>query len=237
MGIEAVIFDWGGTLTPWHVIDEREQWERFAAGYGTMACARNELTGALLQQWYDASARHRTEHRSTRLADMLAAVGAQPGPATDAGLEAYDEWWVPHGITRPDVEPTFAALKERGLKIGVASNTIWDPGRHRAIFERDGVAHLIDADLYSSELEWTKPRPEVFLEICRRLDVTPTNAVYVGDRLFEDVWGPQQVGMRAIWVPGSQFHDHDTTDTDANPDAVVHDLTDVVTTIDDWNAR
>ena len=26
MAVEAVIFDWGGTLTPWHAIDHEELW-------------------------------------------------------------------------------------------------------------------------------------------------------------------------------------------------------------------
>ncbi len=28
--VRAVIFDWGGTLTPWHTIDVEEQWRVYA---------------------------------------------------------------------------------------------------------------------------------------------------------------------------------------------------------------
>ncbi len=28
--VEAVIFDWGGTLTPWHTIDIRAVWRAYA---------------------------------------------------------------------------------------------------------------------------------------------------------------------------------------------------------------
>ena len=28
--VEAVVFDWGGTLTPWHQVDLPEQWRVFA---------------------------------------------------------------------------------------------------------------------------------------------------------------------------------------------------------------
>jgi len=28
--IQAVIFDWGGTLTPWHQVDVPEQWRVYA---------------------------------------------------------------------------------------------------------------------------------------------------------------------------------------------------------------
>ena len=36
--VEAVIFDWGGTITPWHTVDLRQQWHVFAQGMGAIAC-------------------------------------------------------------------------------------------------------------------------------------------------------------------------------------------------------
>jgi 2-haloalkanoic acid dehalogenase type II len=45
-----------------------------------------------------------------------------------------------------------------------------------------------------------KPQPDLFREMLRRLGVSPQEAVYVGDRQFEDVAGASQVGMRAVWV-------------------------------------
>ena len=31
MAVDAVIFDWGGTLTPWHTIDVAELWAAICA--------------------------------------------------------------------------------------------------------------------------------------------------------------------------------------------------------------
>lgn len=45
-----------------------------------------------------------------------------------------------------------------------------------------------------------KPQPELFREVLLRLGVSPQEAVYVGDRQFEDVTGANQVGMRTVWV-------------------------------------
>ena len=75
-----------------------------------------------------------------------------------------------------------------------------------ACFERDGVLDLVDADVYSSETPWVKPHPEIFRDGLRGgLGVEPARCVYVGDRGFEDVHGPQSVGMRAILVPHSDI--------------------------------
>ena len=33
MAVRAVIFDWGGTITPWHTVDLDTQWRAFARAY------------------------------------------------------------------------------------------------------------------------------------------------------------------------------------------------------------
>ena len=45
-----------------------------------------------------------------------------------------------------------------------------------------------------------KPLPGLFEEILRQLGVTPREAVYVGDRQYEDVLGATRVGMNAVWI-------------------------------------
>lgn len=234
--IKAVVFDWGGTLTPWHAVDTREPWVAFARGFGTMACAQNNLAGQLLELEDRLWASSREEHRSADLLRALDEAGITDSPARRAGLDAYFEWWTPHGITRPDAGPGLEALRARGLRTGVLSNTIWSRETHRAIFERDGVLNLIDADLYTSEVPWTKPHPEVFTEICRRLDVAPQETVFVGDRRHEDVWGPHQVGMRAILVQHDGFGDGAHVPSDEEPDAVVTDLGEIDGIIASWLA-
>jgi 2-haloalkanoic acid dehalogenase type II len=45
-----------------------------------------------------------------------------------------------------------------------------------------------------------KPRPVLFQEMVCRLSIAPEEAVYVGDRQFEDVQGAIRAGMRAVWI-------------------------------------
>jgi putative hydrolase of the HAD superfamily len=104
------------------------------------------------------------------------------------------------------------------------------------VFERDGVLDLIDADIYSSELEWTKPHPEVFRAAAAALGVEPSEAVYVGDRLFEDIHGSQIAGMRAIWVPHSEIPVAQQVSVDVTPDAVAHELLDILDILDGWRS-
>ena len=84
---------------------------------------------------------------------------------------------------------------------------------------------LIDGDVYSSEIPWTKPSPHAFAAAMDAVGVTdPARCVYVGDRLFDDIWGAQNAGMRAIHVPHSDIPPEQVGHTEGDPDAVVHRL-------------
>ena len=63
------------------------------------------------------------------------------------------------------------------------------------------------------------------------------DSVYVGDRLFEDVLGSQEVGMRAIWVPHSDIPADQQVTVDVEPDGVATQLLDVLDIVDGWLAR
>jgi len=234
--VRAVIFDWGGTITPWHTVDLRAQWTAFADGAGTVACAREDLASRLYAAEDLAWARGRTEGLSARLHDILESCGLPPGDArTEAGTAAYREFWEPHTLTHPAIGPLWEGLRAAGIRVGVLSNTIWDRAYHRAVFERDGVLDLIDADVYSSEVPWVKPRAEIFAHAAEALGVAPDECAYVGDRSYEDVHGPQQVGMRAIWIPHSTIPVEQQVSHEATPDAVAHELADIETIVAAWN--
>lgn len=237
MTAEAVIFDWGGTITPWHQVDLRSQWEAFARGYGTMACAFNDLASRLLAAEDAIWARSRAEQVPARLDDVLIAAGLDPAAeATLAGVAAYREFHVPHSITHPAIGYLWEDLRAKGLKIGILSNTVWDPQWHREWLERDGVWHLVDADLWTSAMAVTKPHPEAFRAAAEALGCEPSRCVYVGDRYYEDIYGAHRAGMSAILIPHSQIPLDQQVAVDDQPDAIAHELGDISALVEDLGA-
>jgi putative hydrolase of the HAD superfamily len=231
----AVIFDWGGTLTPWHAVDLAEQWRVFARQVHAEQAQMLSLAARISDAEDAAWVRSRTAHTSARLNEILAEAGLGEGdPAREAALAAYQEFWEPHTFTDKQVRPLWEGLAQRGIRIGVLSNTIWPRQYHRGVFERDGVLDLIDADIYSSELAWTKPHREIFRAAAAALGVEPGEAVYVGDRPFEDIHGAQLAGMRAIWVPHSDIPASQQVLVDAIPDGVAYQLLDILDILDGW---
>jgi putative hydrolase of the HAD superfamily len=109
------------------------------------------------------------------------------------------------------------------------SNTHWPSRWHEDWLERDGLLGLLDARVYTSELEHVKPHPVPFRVLLQRVGVEPERAVFVGDRLHDDVNGAAAVGMRTVWVRNDAV-----PRVDAQPDAVIDELSELVDVIDAW---
>ncbi|WP_088288594.1 HAD family hydrolase [Kineosporia sp. A_224] len=232
--LRAVIFDWGGTLTPWHTVDIASQWRSFAEHFGDDGLA-DRILAAEKRAWL----RQRDEGGSARMAEILAEAGVRSDhPGHSAAHTAYEEFWEPHTFTDPDVPPLFHGLKERGIKVGVLSNTIWTREYHDGVFARDGVLDLIDGSVYSSEIEHAKPHREAFAAAMAAVgESDPGACVYVGDRPYEDVHGAQRAGLRAILVPHSDIPADQQVPVDVEPDAVVQRLVEILDVVDGWVAR
>jgi putative hydrolase of the HAD superfamily len=233
--VDAVIFDWGGTLTRWHDVDFHEESLALAQAVVQTADEPVDLTALAprLHQANDAIwGRSRDEQRSSTIADLFTEAGLDHDPEM---LHAYYDFWVPHTSTDPEVGPLFETLRRQGIKVGVLSNTIWPRSFHEAIFERDGVRHLIDGDVYTSEIPWTKPAAEAFHAAVEALGLgDPARCVYVGDRLFDDVWGAKNAGLRAIHIPLSNIPPRQVGHTNGEPDAVVHRLSEIADVVAEW---
>ena len=227
MAVRAVIFDWGGTLTPWHQIDHGDLWRQACtphfpgdqvAGIAAAICAAEQ---GLWQVSRDSG-------QSATLDHVFAQAGVA---ATDGLLASYYAQWDPHTYTDPDVAPLLRYLRERGTRIGVLSNTMWPRPAHERVFRRDEVLSLIDGAVYSSEIPWVKPQAQAFRAAMAAVGMTdPGECVYVGDRPYDDVHGAKSMGMRAVLVPHSDVPPFAA----AVPDAVITRLSELASHLDAW---
>jgi putative hydrolase of the HAD superfamily len=227
VAVRAVIFDWGGTLTPWHTVDLGELWLTVctrhypAAEAAVMAAA---VRAAEMELWRLAGSSHRS--------CTLEAVFARAGITASAGfVSSYYEAWDPHTFTDPEARPLLRELRRRGIKVGVLSNTMWPRAAHEQIFIRDEIFDLIDAAVYTSEIPWVKPHPEAFRAAMRAVGVAdPASCVFVGDRPYDDVHGAKSAGMRAVLLPNSDVPGF----SGAQPDAVISRLAELPGHLDNW---
>ena len=229
MAVRAVIFDWGGTLTPWHSVNQEELWLAVCARHyqaAEAATAAAAARAAEMELWRLAE--------SAQQSATMDAVFARAGvTASAAFLASYYEAWDPHTLTDPDAPVLLRELRRRGIRIGVLSNTMWPRDALERIFIRDEVFDLIDGAVYSSEIPWVKPHPEAFRAAMRAVGMTdPADCVFVGDRPYDDVHGAKSAGMRAVLVPNSDVPAFSGTE----PDAVITRLADLLGHVDRWSA-
>jgi putative hydrolase of the HAD superfamily len=100
------------------------------------------------------------------------------------------------------------ALRKRGLKLGLVSNASDPPeDLHRELAD-SGVAERIDYAVFSSEVGHRKPDAEIFERALDALGVRADSALFVGDRLDEDVRGAAELGMTTVQALWFRADDH-----------------------------
>ena len=219
--IEAVIFDWGGTLTPWKTVDAHDAWRAYAGALHAddaerAAEAARRLHEADLARWAGV----RDEHRAFTIAHVIGDAAAHHDTAA---LDAYRDFWVHATHTDPRPRRCSPRCAARGLRLGILSSTPWPAAWHEEWLRRDGVLDLFDACVWSSDLPVDQAAPRGFRAALDAVGVAdPARAVYVGDRPYDDVSGAKAVGMRAVLVPHSDIPAHQQVPVDVTPDGVLH---------------
>jgi putative hydrolase of the HAD superfamily len=215
--LEAVLFDWGDTLMQFAYSPEL-----VSAGHraGLAATGRDGLPEAA-----EVTERFREEYEplfwvpgtieEIEYPDLVRRLLRDFGVEIDDEelgryLEAEHRAWEPARILAAHTHPLLETLRARGLKLGLVSNA-FDPGwlLHRDL-EQMGLAERLDFSVFSSEVGMRKPHPAIFERALEALGAEPERALFVGDRLYEDVRGAAEVGMttvQALWFREDEHPD------------------------------
>lgn len=128
--------------------------------------------------------------------DALARLDIEIHPETlQWVIDQEQEAWFNGIVPSRHAAPVLAELKQRGLKLCIVSNAAFPPKSMRDQLRHHDLFDFFDATVYSSELGLRKPNAAIYQEALRLVDVRPDEAVFVGDRLREDVMGPRKAGM------------------------------------------
>ena len=236
--LDAVIFDWGGTLTRWHDIDFHAESLALAAAVTTAGHdrasgpTRPSLPGSRGARQGAARGRGRRlgalarppAERHDRRPLLRGRARARPGAADGVPrvLGAAHRAPIPRsGRSSSGCGPTGCGSACCRTRSGRASGT-----------SRSSSAT-------ASTTSWTatstparspgrSPRRTPSAAAMDAVGVTdPARCVYVGDRLFDDVWGAQQAGMRAVHIPLSAIPPTQVGHTEGTPDGVVQSLSEL----------
>jgi putative hydrolase of the HAD superfamily len=106
-----------------------------------------------------------------------------------------------------DVGPTFVALRERGLRIGVISNT---PVDATILCTELGVCERVDFVLSSCLVGCEKPCRRIFQAALDAADVPAEAALHVGDQPRSDALGAVGAGLHTLLLDRRGLLEHET---------------------------
>ena len=198
--MRAVLFDVDFTLIYPGPTFQGEGYRSFCAKHGIGNCdpeafhAAVASASAMLDDSDDHSYDAQVFIRYIR--HIIERMGGCGGAIEECAEEIYREWAACHHFTLyDDVVPTLRALHQRGLLLGLISNTHRSLESFQSHFELDG---LISVAVASSAHGFNKPHPSIFRTALRLLCVGPGEALMVGDSYKHDVEGAKAVGMPAV---------------------------------------
>lgn len=205
-GVRAVFFDAVGTLLhpePPAAAAYAAAGRRFGSRLPDDEVRRRFAAAFRRQEDEDARNGYRTseerEHRRWRaiVAEVLPDVHDIDG----CFRELHDHFARPAAWRcDPQAGEVAAALRRRGLLVGMASNF---DGRLRRVAA--GLAELAGVQplVISSEVGWKKPAAAFFDALCRQAGAAPAEVLLVGDDEENDYHGARRAGLHAVLLgPG-----------------------------------
>lgn len=217
--LRAAFFDVGDTLVehwaPREVVNARAR-AQICASVGERPWLDDLLAAELAPVW------------PSSLAQQLAGWGGgaprfEPSDARQETERWYRAWLEEHGIeldgidldrlrsamcvpldeVSTPVKGAFDALRwcaDAGLRVVLVTNTL-SRGDEECLedWRRFGLRDAIHGIVSSHSAGWSKPHPMIFERALAIAGARADEAMHVGDNLITDVFGAQQLGLKAVW--------------------------------------
>jgi putative hydrolase of the HAD superfamily len=135
--------------------------------------------------------------------------------------------WFNGLLKGPHVDSVLDALKDHGLAVGIVSNASFPAHTMRWQMEQLGLLNRFDCTIFSSEVGLRKPNRAIYAAALRELKVQEAEALFIGDRVREDVLGPRAIGVDAVLT-----HEFRQEDPGAVEVEVVRDLSELLEVVD-----
>jgi putative hydrolase of the HAD superfamily len=148
-----------------------------------------------------------------------------PTPILRAALDAKYAITQTNWHAEEDAHSTLRTLKRQGYLLALLSNAGDDPDV-QALLDKFRFRSCFDFVLTSAACGYRKPHTAIFQQALEALNLSPRQAVMVGDTLRADIRGAQHMGIYAVWI-NRRVNPHTQTLTLIRPDATVRTLAEI----------
>ncbi|ASJ07247.1 TIGR02253 family HAD-type hydrolase [Thermococcus pacificus] len=124
-----------------------------------------------------------------------------------AGVISYHNTKFAYLRTVKGVRQVLLDLQRSGYRLGIITDG--DPIKQWEKILRLELDEYFGGVFISDHLGVKKPHPKIFRKALRKMGVEPGEAIMVGDRLYSDIYGAKQVGMRTVWFKYGKYADRE----------------------------
>lgn len=209
MKYKAVLFDLGGTLV--NTVDISEIFRRILETFGFRVDV-DEISKALETNRsnldVEAGQVELGESFWTKWnANLLIEVGIE-SDTEHLARRISDAWWNHAGLQLyPDVMPTLASLRTKKILTGIVTNALRND--YEQILQRLKIEQYFDVVVGTDDCRAAKPNPRIFQYALEKLNLKPSETLFVGDDLRRDYEGSKKAGMKPLLINrGSQKFDN-----------------------------
>jgi HAD superfamily hydrolase (TIGR01509 family) len=224
MATRAVLFDLGNTLVHYYKREEFPSVLRRCLE-GAAAVAETSDVRATATAVFDRALELNREAADFavrplvgRLRELLPGCGAASDEVLDDACRAFMAPIFDCARADPDAASVLDALRERGVRTAIVSNTPWgSPAPYwREELARHGLLGRADAVVFCVDVGWRKPHRAPMLRALADLGVGPDEALFVGDDARWDVEGARRAGIRPVLLSPEPVRDPSEYTTVAN---------------------
>jgi len=224
----AVIFDLGDTLIE-HTISLNNLEKKISKkvhkllsnkGYSIPEKQYNQLKTKMWEEWKDQYGISETEFNIDEfLFHLLIKLGVNTQitkellPLIIQIIYKYDLKYL---TLKPTVKETLQSLKKMSFLMGIISNSSYSYDHILNILKHHGIIDYFNLVLVSSKENICKPSPKIFHKALQILNISPKDAVFIGNNPQIDHKGAKRAGIRSILIviSGEKTFDMDQNMTD-----------------------
>jgi len=241
--IRGILFDLGDTLLDFAPVDIRVMFEagarlayEYLQGLGQPVPSFAKFHRKQLWAIRWSYLKSRVTRREFNSLELIGRVGKSMGHDLTDEQMAHLAWLWYEPLSRcASVEAGLGdllhAFRDAGLTLGLVSNTFVPAEVLDKHLRQEGLLEFFPVRVYSCEVRYRKPSPEVFRIALERTGLEPSQALFVGDSLQADIDGANRAGLVSVLKDPKGRHDN----TRIKPAYRIRRLTELPAIIDRHN--
>ena len=136
-------------------------------------------------------------------------------------------------ILMPGVTEILPILAEKYV-LAIAGNQL---SEIKGKLEKSGILKYFTSKLVSCDIGFHKPDSRFFTAVCDRIGIPPAECCMIGDRLDNDIYPANVMGMRTIWIRVGPHAVQKPRIPEDVPDAVISGMSEIPSILDSWEER